>query len=296
MSKKFTYEEVKSYIENQGYQLLSTEYENNRTKLRIKCIKGHIFNSTYYNFKNRKKCPICSNESKKLNDAQITYFIESKGYKKHSNYKDVRTKMKLECPKGHIFYIKWNSFKDGHRCPSCYNEYKRSKSLKLTYKEVKNYIESFGYKLLSKNYKNTRTKLKLECPESHTFLMTHHGFKKGKRCPICWYQSTSSKPEKEIQIFIDNIYDGKIINNDRNTIINPYTGYNLELDIYLPELNKAIEFNGSYWHSLEKTIENDKIKLKQCKENNINLFVLQEQLYLTDKEKCLNKIYKFIYD
>ena len=34
--------------------------------------------------------------------------------------------------------------------------------IKLTYEEVKEYIESFGYKLLSTKYINNRTKLKME--------------------------------------------------------------------------------------------------------------------------------------
>ncbi|MFW6377676.1 MAG: hypothetical protein ACOCZ5_03420 [bacterium] len=41
---------------------------------------------------------------------------------------------------------------------------------KLTYEHVKSYIESFeGYKLLSEEYENNRTKLKIQCPEDHTF-------------------------------------------------------------------------------------------------------------------------------
>lgn len=41
---------------------------------------------------------------------------------------------------------------------------------KLTYQEVKSYIESFiGYILLSKEYKNAQTKLKIQCPEGHIF-------------------------------------------------------------------------------------------------------------------------------
>ena len=41
MPKKLTYEEVKNYIELQGYQLLSEKYINNHTKLKMICDKGH---------------------------------------------------------------------------------------------------------------------------------------------------------------------------------------------------------------------------------------------------------------
>jgi len=52
--------------------------------------------------------------------------------------------------------------------------------------------------------------------------------------------------EQEIQEYAKSIYNDNIINNDRTIIINPITGHNLELDIYFPKLNKAIEFNGKY--------------------------------------------------
>lgn len=35
---------------------------------------------------------------------------------------------------------------------------------KLTYQEVKEYIESFNYKLLSEEYVDNKTKLKMLCP------------------------------------------------------------------------------------------------------------------------------------
>ncbi len=52
-----------------------------------------------------------------------------------------------------------------------------------------------------------------------------------------------SRPERRIQKLIENNYEGIILFNDR-LLIKPY-----ELDIYLPELGLAIEYNGLYWHS-----------------------------------------------
>ena len=82
--------------------------------------------------------------------------------------------------------------------------------------------------------------------------------------------------------------------NDRNTIINPSTGHNLELDIYLPEVNKAIEFNGIYWHSLHRAKNYDKIKKDQCRRNNIDLLIVEEENWNNNKELCLQVIENFI--
>jgi hypothetical protein len=75
--------------------------------------------------------------------------------------------------------------------------------------------------------------------------------------------------------------------NDRS-IISP-----LELDIYIPEKNFAIEFNGSYWHS-EARLSHKKAKYihlnktKLCKEKGIRLFHLFEHDWMNKKEQTLN--------
>jgi len=116
----------------------------------------------------------------------------------------------------------------------------------LKYEDVKEYIESFNYKLLSKEYKNCETKLSMQCDKGHEYQAVFSAFKHQKqRCPICNNESTSSKAEIEIQKDISS-YTENVICNDRKTILNPLTNHYLELDIYLPYLNKAIEYNGTY--------------------------------------------------
>lgn len=62
-------------------------------------------------------------------------------------------------------------------------------------------------------------------------------------CPSC-YPRTKNKSIKELELleFIKQHYSGEIKSGSR-TIIFPY-----ELDIFIPEKNIAIEFNGIYWH------------------------------------------------
>jgi len=65
------------------------------------------------------------------------------------------------------------------------------------------------------------------------------------RCPTCYPKLaniSTSKAEKEIAEFCKQ-YFPSLIENPR-TIIPP-----LELDIYIPEINLAIEFDGLFWHS-----------------------------------------------
>ena len=66
------------------------------------------------------------------------------------------------------------------------------------------------------------------------------------QCPSCDLTidgKAASTGHREIHAFIKEHYDGPIITNDRSTI------WPKELDIYLPQLNLAIEYNGLYWHA-----------------------------------------------
>ena len=56
---------------------------------------------------------------------------------------------------------------------------------KHTYEFVKEYIESFGYKLLSKEYINSYTKLLIKCPKGHEYKISFNSFKQGYRCSYC---------------------------------------------------------------------------------------------------------------
>lgn len=101
-------------------------------------------------------------------------------------------------------------------------------------------------------------------------------------CSECYKQPYSNK-EKELVDYVRSIYDGTIIENDRK-ILN-----GKELDLYLPDLNLAIEFNGNYWHSdaivsstkhLEKTLG--------CKEKGIRLIHIFEYEWDTMQDKLKN--------
>jgi len=64
-NKKKTIEEIKEYIEKAGYKSLSKKYKNNRTKLKFKCPKGHIFKTIWRDFYNKgSRCPICYQENR----------------------------------------------------------------------------------------------------------------------------------------------------------------------------------------------------------------------------------------
>lgn len=196
-TKKLTIEEVKSYVENIGYELLSNEYKNNESKLKVRCDESHEFYTTYGRLSQGKRCEICSrkkaSQKRKFSLKYVKNYVESFGYELLSEeYKGCADKLKLRCPKGHIFYKSFSKFKSGQRCTICSNK-NRFDKLKLSFDDVKKYIMSFGYILLSEEYINNHSKLKIKCPNNHIFNMAYNDFKSGRRCPTCANINTSNR-------------------------------------------------------------------------------------------------------
>lgn len=96
---------------------------------------------------------------------------------------------------------------------------------------------------------------------------------------------TISKKEIELKTFID-----KLLNNKYellfNKKINDENNKKYELDIFIPELNIAFEFNGDYWHSDKfKDKYYHQIKTKLCYLNNIMLIHIYEYQWDNNKNK-----------
>jgi len=98
-----------------------------------------------------------------------------------------------------------------------------------------------------------------------SIYILNHGLKSNRWSTSISYQET------EVLNFVKSIYDGEIITNSKS-IINP-----LELDIYLPENNLAIEFNGIYWHSSKFLDKNYHLnKTLECESQGIQLLQIFE--------------------
>jgi len=142
---------------------------------------------------------------------------------------------------------------------------------------IKNKINE-NYNILDINYDNKEYTMKCDCNKDHTFKIkfdlfdSRNQFAKYK-CTICFPENfnQTSMVELDLLEFIKNSYSGEIIENSKK-IINPY-----ELDIYLPDLKLAFEFNGLYWHSEQVKGNNYHLnKTELCEEIGIKLIHIYE--------------------
>ena len=119
----------------------------------------------------------------------------------------------------------------------------------------------------------------------------HSGFPICRKCNLSL--NGKSKTEIELQDYVKSIYPGKVLCNDRTLLDGK------ELDIYLPDINVAIEYNGTYWHgyrndvkcSLSDFKKNIEFKRIACQERGVRLLTIDECDYL-DRPDVFKKFIK----
>lgn len=185
MAEKLTYEFVKSFISNDDYILLTTkeEYENTRTKLKIQCNNNHIFEMDFSHFQRGHRCSYCS-KKRKYTYQEVKKCIESEnGYKLLSkNYRNCKEKLEIQCNKGHVFYMSFDTFKNqGCRCPIC----NIGGNFKYTIKIAQKIFVDSNCILLSKKYTNCDELLDYICECGNTSKISLTRFLNGDRCYLC---------------------------------------------------------------------------------------------------------------
>lgn len=170
---------------------------------------------------------------------------------------------------------KWGT-KSTFQNPSVREKWKQNMKSKWG---VDHYFRTEDFKEKSKNYylkkwgvthqlqiDDVKMKIKSTCLQRYgveTYLNTPHS-------RSCIKKSNRSKPEDDIIKYLNEI--GFYPKNNLNSIIPPYS-----LDIYIPEKNLAIEFNGLYWHSEKYKNKNYHLdKTLLCRESGIDLIHVWE--------------------
>jgi hypothetical protein len=245
-----------------------------------KSIKSKKTNITKYGFDNPMKSDLVKNTLKKsiMNKYGVSHYSKTDEYK--DKYKKtcinkygVDNISKLDTIKGLISEIKFKELNsiDKHRnvISEDYNilEYLPGRNFKILHRECNSEFSIFIGTL------NDRTR-------NGNIICTNCN-------PV---DKLSSGRELELSNFLKE-YNIEFISNSYE-IIPP-----LSLDIYIPDLNLAFEFNGVYWHS---EVYKDKYyhlnKSKKCKEIGIDLTHIWEDdwIYKKDiiKSIILNKLGK----
>jgi hypothetical protein len=285
---KLNIEFIRAEFKKEGYELLTTVYEGAHQKLELICPRGHTWFVSWNNWQQNIRCP-CFSNTMKLNIEFIRAEFAKEGYILLTEvYENNKQKLEYKCPMDHYHSITWGHWnsKEKRRCPYCYG------NARLTIEHIRAKFKKEGYTLLTTVYEGNKQKLEYICSRGHRHSIGWNSWnsKNKYRCPFC-KDSHVSKWEKTIRQFLGSLHVF-YMPNDKTQLTNPKTNHSLELDMWFPQLNKAIECNGVYWHKKKK--QNDKIKKQLCKDQGINLLVITDKEWKDNTDKCKNKIQEFL--
>lgn len=111
------------------------------------------------------------------------------------------------------------------------------------------------------------------CPNGHSYQATlnHRSNPQGTGCPICNSGRQTSFREQALFYYVSKLYPDTISRFKADFLDR------FELDIYIPSVHTAIEYDGEAWHK-ESKFEREKHKYQICKVNHIRLIRVKEKI------------------
>ena len=180
-------------------------------------------------------------------------------------YVNCSTKIEVKCLKcNHIWNAVPNSLIQGHGCPACANNQKKTHQQFVSEMQTYNpYIKVLG------EYKTATTPLRVKCTIcGNEWLSKPNRLLNGAQCQNCTKPHTSFMEQFMLISFQDAIGEESV--ESRNT-----SAIGLELDIYVPNYKLAIE-PGTWLYHKNKVGARDLDKRKKCQEVGIRLVTVYD--------------------
>jgi len=239
MGKRITIEFIKQFAKEKGGECISVEYINPKMPIKWKCLHGHIWKSPWKSMYDGRWCRECHVESIKLGIGVAQKIAKERNGKCLSiKYINWKSKLEWKCDKGH----KWSACLDNIKnkkqwCPDCAFDRRR-----LSIKDCIAAAAKFGGKCLSTEYKMAKSKIRWCCEKGHEWDAVASGvFYCNKWCPRC-----RDKSQNMLANNIKEIYAGCVVEQKYRGFkwLDTKNGGRQELDIWLPEIKLAIEYDG----------------------------------------------------
>lgn len=178
---------------------------------------------------------------------------------------------------GYGWKAKISNRSNGRGCPCCSNKVvvKGINDLETTHRELaREWHPTKNEGLLPSDVTyGMGKKVWWLCPSGHEYQATllHRSVGVGTNCPICNSGRQTSFREQALFYYIKKMYPKTI------SRYKPDGFGKFELDIYIPELNFAIEYDGVAWHKQNK-YERERRKYYLCKKIGIKLIRVKEKM------------------
>ena len=295
-SKRKIVEGINDFAKSCPDLLLEWDYEKNTSiepsriapnsgeKVWWKCKNGHSWKAKLSNRVSLNRgCPYCSGSLPIVGENDLAtlapqlvseWNIEKNGKHLPSEYKyQSNKKVWWKCKNGHDFCASISS-RTLHNsgCPYCGNkqvlvgfndlmttnptlasEWDSEKNLDLTPKDIT---------------EGSDMNVWWKCSNGHSWqARVYSRGKDGTGCPVCFSTQQRSFPEAALYFYLSKYFNEVVANAKFNWLPK------MEIDIFIPNINLGIEYDGSVWH---KNKNKDIKKNKLCEENGIKLIRIRE--------------------
>ena len=107
------------------------------------------------------------------------------------------------------------------------------------------------------------------CSQGHEYEASLLHRSHGTNCPFCNSGRQTSFAEQAVFYYIKQVFP-----DAKNRVLG-IIGRRMELDIYIPSLKTAIEYDGEFWHK-DEDLERERFKYRECLSHGIKLHRIRE--------------------
>lgn len=274
-------------------------YSRIKGKTKITCNKHGDFWQQPYDHLNGRGCKKCGYEkTSKMNSMGFESFV-SRARERHGNkydysrvnYINSSTRVTIGCPIHGFFEQIAKSHTDGFGCAQCaYDNRLKTHGISTDEFILSAKLEHGDkYDYSKASYSGCRDEITVTCKKHGEFTQQAYVHLAGHGCPSC--ANSLSKGENEVFELVRQHYPDT--RQRVRDIIPP-----MELDIYIPSLKLAVEFNGEFWHSIDRKGKNYHLnKRHACEVVGVRLISVCETDWKTKRERVeriiLNAIGKY---
>lgn len=263
-----THPELKEYWNTNKNDISITDVSKGSVKkVWWLCPKGHEWQAFVYNVSSGGRCPVCSGRKTipGINDLKTTNPELAKEWHPTKNEipiekvsKGSNLKVWWVCPKNqkHEWKAQILSRTSGNGCSVCFGSTIIPGINDLMYKHpdiAKEWHPTKNGSIVPNGISPTsHKKVWWVCSidSTHTWKTAiYNRVLGGTNCPSC--SSVDSLSEKSVFEFVCSILPEREVLRNQRLLKIPHSNKLQEIDIFIPELNIGIEFNGVYWHSIE---------------------------------------------
>ena len=275
-------------------------------KVLWKCSKNHEWLAIVASRSNNTGCPYCSGRKVIVGETDLATVnpelakqVSPDSKTKAEEITEGSAKKLLwRCGEGHDWMATVVDRSRGVSCPYCSNQkvLPGFNDLATVNPELAKQVSPDSRIKAEDVTAGSEKKILWRCSKGHEWLARAYSRSNGNDCPKC----SGSKMEENLVQLIKSLLPEhmKILRNDRK-VIRPY-----ELDILVPSLDLAFEFNGTYWHS-DKMIRArrssfpsskafDDFKKAECAKQGVKLFFVREKPWTESHEKEVKRVEKIV--